>query len=217
MATLYRGECSACGHKTPTMPAGYGAVLVDQPVERKQHQVVGAVMSDGSGVDFAMGSDPYLVILSHPAETSILQTTGFTWDDLRREGRYVACTNVVCDECGRLYTLKRVAVPEAGCTGCLVPLVTGVCCGLTVGIWSGNVLFGWFVTCGVGYLATLALDWKARHALKSYFPERAAQLKEDSVCPKCEGEQSTPVASRSPVRCQKCQMTSMLFRIAGRS
>lgn len=141
------------------MPGGYGAVLVEQPVEGMQHQVVGAVVHEGSEVEFAASPGTHLVVLSHPAEHRILKSLGYTWDDLRREGRYVACTNVVCDECGWLFSHKRLAVP-GGCMGCVVPLLVAVMAGSSVGYWSSSVLGGWFAACGIGYLSTLVLDWR---------------------------------------------------------
>ena len=198
------------------MPAGYGAVLVDQPVERDQYQLFGAVLHDNAKTGFAATLDSHLVVLSHPAESSILKSTGFTWDDLRREGRYVACTNVVCEKCGQLFSLKRLAIPQ-GCSGCLIPLVVAMIAGLTIGFWQESFFLGWFVACGVGYLSTCILDAKARHNLKSYFPERAAKMEADRHCPKCGAEDHLPITSAEHARCQVCEKGSLSFRIVGKS
>lgn len=216
MPPIYRGECSECGHETSVMPAEYGAVLVDEPVEREQHQVLGAVIQDSQGGRFATATDGHLLVLSHPAESSILKSTGFTWNDLRREGRYVVCTNVICDECGQLFALKRIALPQ-GCSGCLIPLVIGIAGGLAFGVWRSSVLLGWFAALGVGYLATITLEWWAHLRFRDYFPERAAKMKAERFCPACGSESSTKITDKGTLCCPSCQQSSLHFRIAGKS
>lgn len=216
MPTIYRGECSRCGHETSVLPAGYGAVLVDEPVNREQHQVLGAVVLEGKGGEFATATDGYLVVLSHPAESSILKSTGFTWNDLRREGRYVYCTNVMCDECGQLFALKRIAVPQS-CSGCYVPLIAGIVAGLAVGIWLSSVILGWFAALVVGYLATITTEWWARRSFRDYFSERAAKLRAERFCPACGSEASKTITDEGPLCCPSCQQSSLRFRIVGKS
>lgn len=216
MPTIYQGKCSDCGHKTPHMPAGYGAVLVDQPVERDQAQVVGAVLSKGSTGGFATVSDSHLVVLSHPAESRILASAGFTWGDLRREGRYIACCNVVCDACGQLFVLKELTLPQ-GCSGCILPLALGIVAGLSTGIWCQSVWIGWFASCGVVYLAGHCMERMARRRLEGYYPERAAALEAERFCPSCGSEENSGVTSPTPHRCKSCKGRSLQFQIVGKS
>lgn len=89
MPTLYQGICSNCGHQTPILSGGYGAVFVDQPAMHRQQEVAGAVVTSEAAGSMATTNDPRFVVLSHPLESSILAKTGYTWMDLLWQGRYV--------------------------------------------------------------------------------------------------------------------------------
>lgn len=82
------------------MPAGYGAVFVDEPVAEPQDQVAGAALFSATGGEIATVDDPRFVVLRHPVEDDGLKRTGYRWNDLLWQGRYVEVTNVVCRECG---------------------------------------------------------------------------------------------------------------------
>src|SRR5688572_4325541 len=105
------------------MPGGYGAVIVDRPVGEPQSMVVGAVIHQSGRGYFAADGDPRFVVLSHPLEAEILAGTGYGWNDLLREGRYVSVTNVVCRRCGTVYHRRRLAPP--GGFGCLTGVAGG--------------------------------------------------------------------------------------------
>ena len=83
MPSLYQGVCENCGHKTAIVTAGYGAVLVDEPVAREQGEVAGAVIMNGADDDtLATVNDPRFVVLttrSNPRRSPASATATPTW------------------------------------------------------------------------------------------------------------------------------------------
>ena len=179
MPTLFQGTCGNCGHETPVMLAGYGAVIVDEPVAEPQHEVAGAVLTSEGGGAIATTVDPRFVVLRHPAEDYDLAATGYSWSDLLQQGRYVSVTNVICRECGTVFPRRRLTAP--GAAGCMPSLGLGVAVGVAVGCWRRSVFAGlvaWYlVTLGamilVGSLASLYLRLR--------FSVRAASLATERV------------------------------------
>src|SRR5262245_618214 len=104
MPTLYRGICSQCQFETPIMTSHYGAIWIGSLVDRPpQSAIVGAVILRPSRSQLAADDDPRFLILAHPAERAILDSTGLSWSDVDRKGRFVSVTNVICQQCGTVF------------------------------------------------------------------------------------------------------------------
>jgi hypothetical protein len=112
------------------MTDGYGAVLVDRPVESMQTEIAAACIFSDSAGKLAEAADPRFVVLAHPLENLILADTGYTWNDLFWQGRYVSVSNVVCRHCGHLFQHRRL---DAGQPGCSAALALGLASGADAG------------------------------------------------------------------------------------
>ena len=213
---LYKGECSECGHTTPLYPEGFWAVHVDEPVKITQYQILHKTPLEETQIEYATTSESYLVVLSHPEEASILASTGYFWRDLHRQGRYVRCTNVSCDKCGHIYSLKKLTVYEND-FGCIISITVAIIIGLLTVLWLGKLLVGLFVSIALIAISTFLLFRWAISRQENHFPDIAAKLEKKRCCPKCAVEQSTPIISNEAVCCQNCKKKAMRFQTVGNS
>lgn len=213
MPSLFQGVCRRCGYKTPVLTEGYFAVLVDEPQSEKQHEVAGAVITDGEGGAMAVAGDPRFVVLRHPIESSDLAGTGYTWSDLLWEGRYIEVTNVVCGQCGTVFQHRRLVAP--GQTGCMAALVLGLVTGLSVGIWQHSILLGLFACGRLAVSIGMVTDLLERLYLRRHFSKRNATLAAERACPKCHAEDANAVGHGRRVTCPACSTKAMRFVIVG--
>jgi hypothetical protein len=211
--TLFQGICSRCGHKTPIMLDGYGAVLVDQPATQEQHEVAGAVITSGDGGAMALTSDPQFVELSPLCMSSILASTGYSWSDLLWQGRYVAVTNVICRQCGTVFQRSRLAPP--GGTGCMTGLAVGVASGVAVGVWRRSFDAGLHVWCAVTWWVVAVAEFLARLYVRLRFSERAASLAAERACPHCHADDARAFDRAKAVKCPACSTESLRFVVPG--
>lgn len=195
--------------------AGYGAVVVDEPVPGPQHEVAGAVIASESGGAIATTDDPRFVVLRHPAENYDLATTGYSWSDLLKQGRYVSVSNMVCRECGTVFPHRRLTAP--GATGCLPSLVLGVAVGLAVGFWRRSVFAGLVVWYLVTFGAMMLVKSMASLYLRLRFSVRAASLAAERACPMCHADNAKSIDRAKWVLCPKCRHETLRFVVAGRS
>jgi hypothetical protein len=197
------------------MTAGYGAVLVDEPVARRQGEVAGAVIMNRADDDtLATVNDPRFVVLTHPIESAALASTGYGNLDLVREGRYVEVTNVVCRRCGTVFPRRRLAAPEIGCG---VGLLLGAAIGVVVGFKSRSFVDG-FLTCyAVAGLVGLVSTGLAALYIRRRHRERAAALAAEVHCPTCRADDAVPIDGAKGVRCSRCGRDALRFIIAGKS
>ncbi|HZN69411.1 MAG TPA: hypothetical protein VFB66_29315 [Tepidisphaeraceae bacterium] len=197
------------------MTAGYGAVLVDEPVAREQGEVAGAVIMNGAEDDtLATVNDPRFVVLTHPIESSALASTGYGNLDLVREGRYVEVTNVICRRCGTVFPRRRLAAPGVGCG---VGLLPGAAVGVVVGFGSRSFLAGIFTCYVVAGLVGLVATGMAALYVRRRHRERAAALAAEVQCPTCRSEDAMPIDGAKGVRCSSCGQDALRFVIAGMS
>jgi hypothetical protein len=195
------------------MTDGYGAVLVDRAVAQEQDEVAGAVITSGEGGTIASASDSRFVVLSHPLESSILASTGYSWTDLLRQGRYVAISNVICRECGTVFPRYRLAAP--GGTGCITSLALGVAAGLSVGIWRHTFSAGFLAWYAVTFGTMMIAGSLASLYVRLRFSERAATLRAARSCPACHADNATGIMRGKSVACPVCRNQSLRFVIAG--
>lgn len=213
MPTIYRGTCSNCGHQTRVMTAGYGAVIVDRPVENERHQVVGAVlMSDGDD-SMAAAGDQRFVVLRHPLESKILANTGYTWNDLLWQGRYVILKNMICRRCGTVFQHRRLSAP--GATGCITGLALGLVAGVAAGIANHNFLAGLAAWYAATYVTELVLQYLAQLYVRRRFSRRAVSLAAERSCPHCHADDATAINGAKEVTCPTCSKKSLTFVVAG--
>ena len=215
MPSLYQGVCDDCGHKTPIMTAGYGAVLVDEPVTRQQGEVAGAVIMTGADEhSLATVNDPRFVVLTHPVESAALASTGYSKLDLVREGRYVEVTNVICCRCGTVFPRRRLAAPGIGCG---VGLLLGAALGVIVGFKSRSFVDGCLVSYAVAGLFGLVCTGIAALYVRRRHRERGAALAAEVHCPTCGADDAVPIGGAKGVRCSSCGRDAFRFVFAGKS
>jgi hypothetical protein len=191
------------------MTGGYGSVLVDRPIQQEQHEFAGVVLSSTDKGEFAVADDPRFVVLSHPIETSILASTGYSWNDLLWQGRYVAVKNVICRKCGNVFQLRNLTAP--GANGCFLALSIGVVVGSVTGISTHSYLLGFVAW----YLATFGVmcifGSLARWYIRSRFAARAALLAAERACPQCKSDDSIAIDRAKNVTCSRCKAVSLTF------
>jgi predicted Zn-ribbon and HTH transcriptional regulator len=213
--SLYQGVCRNCSHRTAIMTAGYGAVLVDRPLDRSQTEVAGACLLSAAAGKLAESADPRFVVLAHPLESKILADTGYTWNDLYRQGRYVLVTNVVCRRCGAVFQKRELGAP--GEPGWVVAILIGLLSGTAAGLWAHRLLVGVLVFCGLGGATGALAGWIARWRVRRRFRARAAALAAESTCPACGADDAAPISRVRSVRCPACRQQSQRFIHAGTS
>lgn len=213
MPTLFQGICRHCGHQTPPLSKGYGAVFVDQPVAQAQRHVAGAVVASGDGSAMASVDDLRFVVLRHPIEDSDLAKTGYTWHDLLRQGRYVRVTNVICRDCGTLFQRRRLSPP--GAFGCITAMTLGVVVGLAAGLWMRSFVLGllaWYV---VATAVSIGAEFCAALYVRLRFRARAKALAAERTCPRCGADNAKTIGSGRSVVCSACCRRSLRFKVAG--
>lgn len=196
------------------MSAGYGAVLVDEPVSESQHEVAGAVIFSGSESEpFAAADDPRFVVLRHPGGDYDLARTGYSWSDLLKQGRYVSVINVICRECGTVFPRRRLAAP--GGNGCMSSLAIGIAIGIVAGIWCRSFSIGlltWFsITLGI----SLLIDCLSSLYIRFRFSTRAASLIAEKWCPTCHADNARSIDRAKDVLCPICRHETLRFVMAG--
>ena len=160
-------------------------------------------------------SDPRLVVLSHPLESTILAKTGYSWSDLFWQGRYVAITNMICRQCGTIFERQRLAPP--GNIGCMTSFSSGVVCGVAAGIWARSFLAGVVAWYAVMILVGLVAGSFARLYTRRRFAERAASLAAERACPRCHAEDAVTIERAKTVTCPTCSAQSLRFTMIGKS
>ena len=213
MPTIYQGLCSHCGHSTPLISDGYGAVVVDEPIAGPQHEVSGAVIASDAQGEFATAEDPRFVVLAHPLEDYDLARTGYSWSDLLWQGRYVSVTNMICGECGTVFPRRQLAAP--GGIGCLSSLTIGFVTGLALGAWKRSVLVGFVAWYLVTLAAMILIGSTASLYLRFRFAERSAWLVAERACQSCHADNAESIDRAKSMRCPTCRKESMRFVIAG--
>jgi hypothetical protein len=199
------------------MTPSYGAVLVDQPIDRDQFEVAGAVISSKGTGRIASCDDPRFAVLSHPIESYILEGLGYRWEDLLWQGRYIAVTNVLCRRCGTIYPRRRLAAP--GGFGCTTMLWAGVASGLAAGLWKRSLPFGLAAGFLAVALAATIFEWIAQRYNRRHFSARDAALRAERACPTCHADDAKAIFRIwiSPVMCPSCRVVALRFRIVGKS
>lgn len=189
------------------MSAGCGAVLVD-PLPRS------AASEEPNDRDRSPAGDAHLVVLAHPGESGILKSTGYSWNALFWQGRYVWLSEVICLDCGTVFERRTLTSPGPSCaTGCLLPVAAGV----AVGIWLrstltgflagyGLLIFWWFV---VGRGKDVYTRWR--------FSERAAALARERDGPHCGRDNAVSIKDAKGARCSACSAMSLDFVVVGKS
>src|SRR5687768_5407308 len=182
MPSIYQGTCGKCGHSSGGYSDTALAMLLEREhpatsLEANRHHLLDDVGELGSPGAWC------LLVLPHPCEESTLNTTGYTFERMAREGRAVRLTPAVCRGCGTVYH-RRELRPSSGMLGCVVGLASGIAVGIAVGLWSGHVTAG----LGVGWaamMAVLLIDWLVERLRLLHFRDRARSLARPASCPTC--------------------------------
>lgn len=211
--TILQGICRNCGHKTPLLSEGYGAIFVDQSLTHTQHEVAGAVIQAGEAGAMATVDDARFLILRHPVEEPILRESGYVWSDLLRQGRYVWVTNVVCRECGTIFQRRRLRAP--GTFGCTAALVSGLAAGLAVGLWTRSAPLGLLASCAGALAVALIAGAYAAAYLRLRFTARAKAIAAERLCPTCRADNARKLALYRSVVCPICHTRRLRFLPVG--
>jgi hypothetical protein len=150
--------------------------------------------------------------LAHPLENLILADTGYTWNDLFWQGRYISVSNVVCRHCGHLFQHRRL---DAGQPGCSAALALGLASGAAAGFAARNLLIGLIVCYFVGLSMALAVGFIAQRYLRWKFQARAAELAAESNCPACGLNDSASIVGATSAFCPACRQRTLSFKSAG--
>jgi hypothetical protein len=216
--TILRGICKRCGHETASCTPGYSAVLVDDlygPQETGGQPTV--LPYAGAGMP---GTGVRLVILAHPGESWILQSTGYTFSDLLWQGRYAWATEVVCRRCGNVFPRWRLKAPPG--IGCLWPVVAALCGAAAVALALRRfepslwiilaVIVGW----GFGMITAIVIEAVAWCYLRSRFRDCMKTIAAQRTCPSCGADDAVRVTRPFlRVTCPGCRQKALRFRIWG--
>lgn len=217
MPSLYQARCTHCGNASDILTDGYGAVWVDAPVTSPFPQVLAgaSLTEETNGAEIEHNFDPNLVVLAHPAESTILASMGYTWWRLAWAGRFVQICRVICRQCGTQFKTRTLMCPPAiGCNvGCLTGLLTGVMAGLWLqSVWQGL---------GVGYGAMIGMwivvSWVGRVYTRVRFRERAVRVNGPTACPNCQADDFANVGRGGVYPCLKCGEVSVRLKMVGKS
>jgi hypothetical protein len=220
MPIIRQAQCERCDYTSDVFPSEYGAVFVDAPSADAPSSVVGGGAPYGATGDarIATQSDPRLVVLAHPLEQSILDSTGQTWTSLTRAGRYVRIRRVACRDCGTLFEIRRLACPPiVGCVAGLAGGIIGVGVGVGVGVWAGKFWVGVSIVYGLAFGLWMVAELAAWTYLRVRFRERARALGTSRCCPHCGSNRYARVESRRVFPCPRCSERSMRIRTVGMS
>lgn len=203
MPVIYQATCSACEYKSPLYSEGYLAVILDEP----------------SSSMHAHPDDPRLVILAHPAESSILDELGFDYKSAAIGGRLLYVRNVVCRSCGTMYEVRRIGGGAAaiGGIGCSIIMGLAICASAMIGwqhksVWVG-FLCGCLVLLGLGSAFEFALSRFVRWRHKA----RIAEFDRGAGCAKCgckDYSSCTSLLSRKRA-CPQCGKRAVRVRAVG--
>ena len=197
------------------VPAAYGAVLVNDAAPDRQPEVAGVAPSGAGreGDKLAAVDDRRFLVLAHPGESRILESAGFTWDEVFRQGRYVAVDNVVCRRCGTAFPRRRLAAPNGA--GCLPSLLTGAAVGVGVGSCLHSAIAG-LVAGWAGLFVVLHLvDFRRERYLRQRFPARRASLAAERRCPTCSADDARSIDGARSIPCPSCRAPALRFRPVG--
>jgi ssDNA-binding Zn-finger/Zn-ribbon topoisomerase 1 len=219
MPSVYEAQCPRCGCKGRHSTARYGAVFMDEPVEEESLTTKAHAVQSRSNLT-ALVADPEdcrMLVLAHPLEGRILKEAGYTWDTVKKAGRFVLVDEVVC-ECGKTFRVRKLMGPafSGGVGSCLVfagMLMATIDAGLQMESF-------WFA---IG--ALLVITWSyvvaeqayGRWYIRCYFRERAKAIDGPSQCPDCGSKDFVSIARSRTFPCPQCGETAMRFITVART
>src|SRR5687767_6804917 len=213
MGLIFQGICGRCGSR-----AGLGtpvrlAVFVDGAIEGAERKIEDRVVwRRQASVGVSEGVN--LVELSHPIEGAIMDQHGFTWEQLRREGRFVKIYTVICRRCGKVFEKRKLEAMSPW--GCLWPMVIGLVCGVVAGVvvWMLSGGPGALMAGAVVWFAVFAAvdgvgEWLGRRHLRKHFVERAKLVAGRPECPVCGVDDSVGIDRVGMAVCTLCGERAM--------
>ena len=214
MPPVYQASCFNCKYQSTVFPAGYGAVLVDEPLAGAPKSFLAGMVGFGDKQpEMSVSTTPNLVVLAHPIESAILESTGHTWKSLMLEGRHVTVQLLVCADCGALYERKKLTAPFA--IGCLPTIAVGVVSGFTLWLYLSSIIIGIFVGYMTIFMVALTVHALSNLYTRLRFRERIRILEANKTCPSCYSPSFYIIPTKKVVPCPACKAKSLQIQMIG--